>query len=219
MHQLLIHSVPVAQKTTVDHSAAIKYAFSNAPTNGAHLLVATTRRGICAVLLTPSTTLSGGADPTTEPLSLVPDLERRFKKSQKISKADFTDTDALSIAARENLELVQELLSVREPSEAAAALRGVLEAKLDLHGTQTQQKVWQALLKVPTGQTVTYAELAQQAGLDAKACRAVAQACGANHIGIIVPCHRAVPKSGGLGGYHWGVEIKQALLRSEGVAL
>lgn len=83
-------------------------------------------------------------------------------------------------------------------------------------GTAFQQKVWQAISAIPCGKTSTYTELAQQIGSGP---RAVANACGANQLPLLVPCHRVVAKSG-LGGFmqgkHNGLLIKQWLLRHEG---
>ncbi|MDP2153711.1 MAG: methylated-DNA--[protein]-cysteine S-methyltransferase [Methylotenera sp.] len=84
-------------------------------------------------------------------------------------------------------------------------------------GTAFQQKVWQAISAIPCGKTSTYTELAQQLGSGP---RAVANACGANQLPLLVPCHRVVAKSG-LGGFmqgkHNGLQIKQWLLRHEGM--
>lgn len=89
-----------------------------------------------------------------------------------------------------------------------------LEAPLDLRGTAFQLKVWQALRQIPAGQTRTYGELARIVG-NPKAVRAVAAACGANPISLIVPCHRVVGQDGKLTGYRWGVERKKKLLEQE----
>lgn len=80
--------------------------------------------------------------------------------------------------------------------------------------TPLQQAVWQALLKVPYGQTVDYSTLAQQAGYP-KAIRAVASAVGKNPLLIVAPCHRVLRKDGQLGGYRGGVIMKQTLLALE----
>lgn len=85
---------------------------------------------------------------------------------------------------------------------------------LDIRGTVFQQKIWQILRQIPPGQTVSYAELARLAGMP-KAARAVAGACAANPVAVVVPCHRVVRNDGGLSGYRWGVERKRALLRKE----
>lgn len=85
---------------------------------------------------------------------------------------------------------------------------------LDIHGTVFQQKVWQSLRQIPPGKTVSYAELAQLIGAP-KAARAVAGACAANPVAVVVPCHRVVRNDGGLSGYRWGVERKRTLLEKE----
>jgi len=74
--------------------------------------------------------------------------------------------------------------------------------------------VWQALREIPVGQRLSYAELARRIG-QPRAVRAVASACGANAIAVLIPCHRVVRTDGGLSGYRWGVARKQALLEYE----
>lgn len=88
---------------------------------------------------------------------------------------------------------------------------------LDLRGTAFQRQVWEALRQVPAGATVSYLELARRIG-NPSAVRAVAQACGANPVAVAVPCHRVVRHDGDLGGYHWGIERKRALLAQERTA-
>lgn len=85
---------------------------------------------------------------------------------------------------------------------------------LDIRGTAFQRRVWDALLAVPPGSTVTYTELARRIGAPTSA-RAVGSACAANTLAVAVPCHRAVRADGGLSGYRWGVERKRALLDRE----
>jgi len=94
----------------------------------------------------------------------------------------------------------------------AQAIR--LDLPLDLRGTAFQQRVWQALQQIPAGSTASYTEIANRIGLP-KSVRAVAQACGANPVAVAIPCHRVVRHDGGLSGYRWGVERKQALLERE----
>jgi AraC family transcriptional regulator of adaptative response/methylated-DNA-[protein]-cysteine methyltransferase len=86
---------------------------------------------------------------------------------------------------------------------------------LDIRGTAFQARVWAALRAIPSGQTASYAEIAERIGKPS-ATRAVAQACGANHIAVLVPCHRVVRADGGLAGYRWGVARKRNLLGREG---
>jgi AraC family transcriptional regulator, regulatory protein of adaptative response / methylated-DNA-[protein]-cysteine methyltransferase len=89
-----------------------------------------------------------------------------------------------------------------------------LELPFDLRGTAFQQRVWQALRAIPRGATATYTEIAKRIGRP-RAVRAVAQACAANPVAVAIPCHRVVRRDGGLGGYRWGIERKQALLARE----
>lgn len=85
---------------------------------------------------------------------------------------------------------------------------------LDMRGTAFQMKVWQFLLRIPEGEILSYSQLAEQIGKP-KAFRAAASACGANRIGVLIPCHRVLRGDGSLGGYRWGLERKQALLDNE----
>ena len=78
-------------------------------------------------------------------------------------------------------------------------------------GTDFQVRVWEALLSIPMGRARTYSALAEQIG-EPRASRAVGAACGANPISFVVPCHRALAKSGALTGYHWGLTRKRAIL-------
>lgn len=111
-------------------------------------------------------------------------------------------------------------------TEDAAALRpwmtaafgaGVPRAEappLHLIGAPFQIKVWEALLQVPSGHVTTYSEIARAVG-HPRAVRAVGTAVGRNPISFLIPCHRALRKSGGLGGYHWGLPVKRAMLAYE----
>ena len=106
---------------------------------------------------------------------------------------------------------------VESPAEIApladAAFQGG-EAQLHLIGAPFQIKVWEALLNVPTGHVTTYSEIAGAVG-HPRAVRAVGTAVGRNPISWLIPCHRALRKSGALGGYHWGLPVKRALLAWE----
>jgi AraC family transcriptional regulator of adaptative response/methylated-DNA-[protein]-cysteine methyltransferase len=85
---------------------------------------------------------------------------------------------------------------------------------LDIRGTVFQRRVWEALRRIPRGETRTYREIAREIGAPA-AVRAVGSACGANPVALVVPCHRAVRTDGGLGGYAWGLGVKKRLLELE----
>jgi AraC family transcriptional regulator of adaptative response/methylated-DNA-[protein]-cysteine methyltransferase len=89
------------------------------------------------------------------------------------------------------------------------------EARLFLIGAPFQIKVWEALLAVPSGHVTTYSEIARFIG-HPRAVRAVGTAVGRNPVSWLIPCHRALRRDGALGGYHWGLPVKRALLAWEG---
>lgn len=97
--------------------------------------------------------------------------------------------------------------------DVAAAFGGG-EARLHLIGAPFQIKVWEALMRVPTGHVTTYSDIAASIGRP-RAVRAVGTAVGRNPISWLIPCHRALRKSGALGGYHWGLPVKRAMLAWE----
>ncbi len=151
------------------------------------ILVAATRKGICAISL--------GDDPD----ALVRDLQDRFPNAGLIGGDKAFE------------RLVADVVGfVEAPAQG-------LDLPLDLRGTAFQQRVWQALRKIPAGTTATYTEIAKRIGRP-KAVRAVAQACAGNAIAVAIPCHRVVRLDGGLSGYRWGVARKRALLAKEAAA-
>jgi AraC family transcriptional regulator, regulatory protein of adaptative response / methylated-DNA-[protein]-cysteine methyltransferase len=83
-----------------------------------------------------------------------------------------------------------------------------------LRGTQFQLLVWEALLKIPSGALVSYGQLAASLGRPQSA-RAVGTACGANRVGLLIPCHRVIRDTGVITGYRWGPEKKRAILAWE----
>ena len=92
--------------------------------------------------------------------------------------------------------------------------QGLNETPLVLIGAPFQIKVWEALLNIPSGHVTTYSEIAEAIG-NPRAVRAVGTAVGRNPVSWLIPCHRALRKSGGLGGYHWGLPVKRAMLAWE----
>ncbi|MGE5537676.1 MAG: bifunctional DNA-binding transcriptional regulator/O6-methylguanine-DNA methyltransferase Ada [Gemmatimonas sp.] len=125
--------------------------------------------------------------------TLIQDLRRRF------SRGDVVPDPSLRVTA----QAVVSSLGDSAP-----------DLPLDIRGTAFQQKVWQALRTIPRGETATYTEVARRIGRP-DAVRAVAGACAANSLGVLVPCHRVLRSDGGVGGYRWGVERKRALLERE----
>ena len=97
-----------------------------------------------------------------------------------------------------------------------AALTGRGEARLAPIGAPFQIKVWEALLAIPSGQVTTYSAIASHIGTP-RAARAVGTAVGRNPIALLIPCHRVLRQSGELGGYHWGLTTKRAILAHEAV--
>jgi AraC family transcriptional regulator, regulatory protein of adaptative response / methylated-DNA-[protein]-cysteine methyltransferase len=149
------------------------------------ILVASSRQGVASILL--------GDDPD----ELVRNLQDRFPQAHLIG------------ADREYEALVARVIGFIEAPGLG------LDLPLDVRGTAFQQRVWQALREIPTGRTVSYAEIARRIGAP-KAVRAVAQACASNALAVAIPCHRVVRTDGALSGYRWGVERKRTLLEREG---
>jgi AraC family transcriptional regulator, regulatory protein of adaptative response / methylated-DNA-[protein]-cysteine methyltransferase len=88
------------------------------------------------------------------------------------------------------------------------------ELPLDIRGTEFQRRVWRELLDIPPGVTVSYADVARRIGAPS-ALRAVAGACAANMLAIVIPCHRVLRSNGSLSGYRWGLERKRQLIERE----
>jgi AraC family transcriptional regulator of adaptative response/methylated-DNA-[protein]-cysteine methyltransferase len=149
------------------------------------LLVGATERGICAVSL-------GNSEE-----SLVESLRHEYPAA-RIGRDDRALEDwAQEIAAS---------LEERQPE--------LEDLPVDMRGTEFQQQVWRELRTIPYGSTRSYSEIAMAIGRPG-AVRAVAHACGANHVAVVIPCHRVVREDGSLGGYKWGIERKEALLAHE----
>jgi AraC family transcriptional regulator of adaptative response/methylated-DNA-[protein]-cysteine methyltransferase len=149
------------------------------------VLVAATAQGICAI----------DFGDTAE--ALKEDLHRRFPK------AVFQDPD------QEFAVMIARILDFLEDPR-----RGRLDLPLDVRGTAFQRRVWLALQEIPSGDIVSYTDIASRIGKP-KAARAVAQACAANPMAVVIPCHRVVRGDGDLAGYRWGVERKRVLLERE----
>lgn len=164
--------------------AKVEIRFAVAECSLGSILVAQSDRGICAILL------------GDEPDELAREMQDRFPN------ASFRGGD------REFEKLVAKVVSFVETPGIG------LDLPLDVRGTAFQQRVWQALRKVPAGKTVSYSELAALIG-SPKAVRAVAGACAANKLAVAIPCHRVVRNDGDISGYRWGVERKRALLKRE----
>ena len=104
--------------------------------------------------------------------------------------------------------------AIKEITEYLEGTRKTFDIDLRLTGTEFQMKVWNEMRRIPYGETIAYKELARRIG-SPDACRAVANACGANPFPILIPCHRVVASDGKTGGYTGGLDIKLALIEIE----
>lgn len=148
------------------------------------ILAAWSKKGVCAILIDENAQL------------LIEDLQQRFRNANIIC----------SDSSRE-IEL-QTIIGLIEHPQSS------LNLPLDVQGTLFQQQVWQALQKIPPGETRSYTDIATAIG-SPKSVRAVASACAANAIAVAIPCHRVVRQDGNLSGYRWGIERKAELLKRE----
>ena len=140
-----------------------------------------------------------------------------------VSAADNAREELERVAKRLKMRIVEgenALLrhAVAQLSEYFAGTRATFSLPVCRQGTEFQEKVWRALSDIAPGTTITYAELARRVG-NPRAARAVAQACHANPVAIVVPCHRVVAGDGTLGGYAGGVDRKRRLLDLERIKL
>jgi len=161
-----------------------KIRFTTLKSKFGFVLVAFSEAGLCAVLM------------DDEVAVLVEDLGSRFP-------------DAIVLEAGD--EYKQQAFDVVESIENPGC--GV-EFVLDVRGTEFQKRVWEALVKIPIGETASYLSIAKAVQLP-KAVRAVAGACAANKIAVLIPCHRVVKSTGALSGYRWGEARKRKLLELE----
>jgi AraC family transcriptional regulator, regulatory protein of adaptative response / methylated-DNA-[protein]-cysteine methyltransferase len=150
------------------------------------LLVGATEHGVCAVSL-------GDTDE---------ELERALRTEYHAAHITRSSRDSERLGPW--VQMIAGQLEGREP----------VRLPVDVAASPFQQRVWQELRKIPYGTTRSYGQVAKAIG-QPSAVRAVARACGANHVALVIPCHRVVREDGDLGGYKWGVERKKALLEGE----
>jgi AraC family transcriptional regulator of adaptative response/methylated-DNA-[protein]-cysteine methyltransferase len=168
--------------------ASIRYTTTATPLG--QLLVATTARGICSVTL--------GADDA--------ELEARLAGEFPLAERERVDAgreewlDAVIARVAHDLGWSERDAPAMPPFDVAA--------------TAFQWRVWDALSRIPRGETLSYGELAAKLGVP-KAARAIGRACGSNKLALLVPCHRIIREDGSLGGWRWGLEIKRQLLATE----
>ena len=163
----------------------IRYCIADSPLG--RMLVATTDVGVCTIAFGDNNA------------GVLEAFRHRFPKAQLMAEKDSTGWLGEAVAFVTS-QMGEHPLAANFP--------------LDVRATAFQQRVWKALQEIPRGETRSYSELAAQLG-SPTATRAVAGACAANPVAVIVPCHRVVGKSGSLTGYRWGVERKRRLLAAE----
>ncbi|HEV2621111.1 MAG TPA: methylated-DNA--[protein]-cysteine S-methyltransferase [Frateuria sp.] len=168
--------------------ASIRYTTIATPLG--RLLVATTTRGICSVTL--------GEDDDSLERRLAEEFPQAARERVDAGREEWLDAVIARIAVE---------LGWRDADAPAMP-------PLDIAATAFQWRVWNALTRIPAGQTRSYRALAAELGTP-KAARAVGNACGNNRLALIVPCHRVVREDGSLGGWRWGVERKRELLARE----
>jgi AraC family transcriptional regulator of adaptative response/methylated-DNA-[protein]-cysteine methyltransferase len=163
----------------------IRYCIADSPLG--RMLVATTDVGVCTIAFGDNNA------------GVLEAFRHRFPKAQLMAEKDSTGWLGEAVAFVTS-QMGEHPLAANFP--------------LDVRATAFQQRVWKALQEIPRGETRSYSELAAQLG-SPTATRAVAGACAANPVAVIVPCHRVVGKGGSLTGYRWGVERKRRLLAAE----
>jgi AraC family transcriptional regulator of adaptative response/methylated-DNA-[protein]-cysteine methyltransferase len=168
--------------------ASIRYTTTGTPLG--RLLVATTAKGICAVTL--------GDDDSTLEARLADEFPLAGRERVDEGRDEWLD----AVIARVTRDLGWD-------GGLAPAM-----PPLDVAATAFQWRVWDALTRIPRGETLSYGELAARLGVP-KAARAIGRACGSNKLALLVPCHRIIREDGSLGGWRWGMDIKQQLLATE----
>jgi AraC family transcriptional regulator, regulatory protein of adaptative response / methylated-DNA-[protein]-cysteine methyltransferase len=177
-------------------------------------------RGVSQLGMTPAAYARGGAglriaytvfDTELGPILLAATV-------RGICAVGFGESEAEARAEFPGAELVRDDQELAPYARAVAALAAGRppdsELPLDIRATAFRRRVWEALRAIPRGQTRSYLQVAEAIG-EPRACRAVARACGANPVALVIPCHRVIRHDGEPGGYRWGAERKAQLLKSE----
>jgi len=188
-HSDRLLGMPPARYREGAAGVAIRYTTLACPLG--RVLVAATERGLCAVNI--------GDDDD----ALLKQLRGEFPRA-RITRVDAGRDEWLSV-------VVARIAAQFGKDENAT--RSELPP-LDITATAFQWRVWDALTRIPAGETRSYGEIARMIGAP-KAARAIGRACGSNKLALIVPCHRVVREDGTIGGWRWGAARKQSLLQDE----
>lgn len=188
MHDLFvtIDAVSPGEYQSGGEGVAIAFGFHATPFGEA--LLGVTERGICALSFTGGSRDAAHAD-----------LQRRWPAA------------TLTLSPERTRPVIDQIFG---GWRREAALSALAPLRVLVKGTNFQTKVWQALLRIPAGQLASYEDVARVV-CSREAARAVGAAVAANPVAYLIPCHRVIRSTGALGGYHWGVERKRALLAWE----
>lgn len=186
LHDLFVACEAVTPGEYKLHGEGLTVRYGFHPSPFGECLLALTERGVCGL----SFTVHGNRG------ELLDDLRRRWRRARLVDDPETT------------ARWVERIFPLGGAQDGGADPG---EVRLLLNGTNFQIKVWEALLRIPPGEVVTYGDIARSIGAPGSS-RAVGQAIGANPIAYIVPCHRVIRKLGVLGGYRWGTARKRAIL-------
>ncbi|WJR77048.1 methylated-DNA--[protein]-cysteine S-methyltransferase [Bradyrhizobium sp. NP1] len=182
---LMTHAEPSADLATTTAADVLFYATGGCAFGT--VLIARSIKGICAILL--------GDDAR----ALEDDLAKGFPHSTLVPHEVMVRDDLAKVARYAD-----------KPSEG-------LDLRLDMRGTPIQRRVWNALRSIPPGKTKSYMQVARliNGAYPQLTARIVANACAANPLALVIPCHRVIREDGELAGYRWGLERKRELLEKE----
>jgi AraC family transcriptional regulator of adaptative response/methylated-DNA-[protein]-cysteine methyltransferase len=172
-------------------AAIVRYTIADSPLG--RMMIAATGKGICAISFADS------------------DAELQQGLMREFPFATRRQDDAAMSKWRGHLT---RLMCVETAAPGCPRIKSHPQLPLDIRATAFQRRVWEALQKIPRGETRSYSEVANKIGMP-KATRAVARACAINPVAVVIPCHRVVRQDGTLGGYRWGIQRKEQLLTME----
>jgi AraC family transcriptional regulator of adaptative response/methylated-DNA-[protein]-cysteine methyltransferase len=167
-------------------AAVVRYTIASSPLG--RMLIAATDKGICAIQF---------AD--------------RFADNDEQLQQGLMREFPFAVRRRDDAAMSEWRVSLTRLMEGRESNPSL---PLDIRATAFQRRVWEALQRIPRGETRSYSAVAKKIGMP-KATRAVARACATNPVAIAIPCHRVVREDGNLGGYRWGIERKEQLLAME----
>lgn len=192
---VIIEAMTSAECKNGGEKLVINYSFQSTPFGD--VIIASTEKGVCY--------LGFVEESRPEACNI---LVGKFPKAKFFMKTDELQHDAMSAFMDAGIDYHDGTGDSHRLRDKSPQIR------LHLNGTSFQLSVWKALLEIPYGATTTYGDIAAKIH-NPQACRAVGSAVGANPVAYIIPCHRVICSTGEIGNYHWGKEIKVAMLKGE----